>query len=398
MPIDEFNPVFLSDSESKEIATRQLLSFLSVTEEESQKRAPSKKLFSLSKIPTDAITDAPLLFKWKSRPIYDVDGVLLFWDQSIELDDANSLTVRTAASDLLRTPVWSVRAGEKQDLDTLISKAREALGDSPELEPVLVDHETTPRMICYAYPRLGMLAASRTQPSVRFILDLWERKPIPVEKPPHGAESEPREESVSTIWSPYDLVTRATVDRFRARFRRQRGSLPRLPTSPEQLRPAVAAARATIEELTTDPELSPKIGQTKSSFCAPATMQMILRHHHVNKTQRQIADEMDTTPDGTRPEDQADAVDNLTSDTFVGLLDKTTSFTEAKDEIRANRPFKTGDIGHARACCGFMIETNIREWLYIYDPLPVDAGDIYFESWEANYHWDYIYVRPSPSM
>ena len=123
MDLDKYKPNFLTDDESKEIATRQILSFLSVNEEESHKRGPSKALFSLSKIPAGAIDDQAPFFTWQGRPIYDVDGVLLFRDQSIDLDGKNSLTVRTAGSDLLRTPVWSVRAGVNPGFDTLISDA-----------------------------------------------------------------------------------------------------------------------------------------------------------------------------------------------------------------------------------------------------------------------------------
>ena len=399
MSVEEFKPNFLSDDESKDIATRQLLSFLYVNEEGRKKRAPSMALFSLSKIPPDAITEEPPLFKWKSRRIYDVDGVLLFWDQSIQLDDVNTLTVRTAASDLLRTPVWSVRAGKTHDFDTLIEKTRSALNDSG-LKPVQED-ETAPRLICYAYPKLGILAASVNHPNERYVVDLWERKPIPVEKHQKGHQnghgSEPREESVKTVWSPYDLVTRATVDRYRARFQRQSGTLNGMPSNPARLGPAIAIATAGSTLKTTDPELLPVISQERSSYCAPATMAMILRHHGIVETQEIIASKMGTTSGGTYPDDQAEAVEELTYDALIGTLDLTTSFAEGKAEIIDNRPFKTGGVAHARACCGFMIESNLKEWLYIYDPMPVDAGDMYFEAWEPPYHGDYIYVRPRSS-
>jgi len=260
---------------------------------------------------------------------------------------------------------------------------------------VLVKPEKTPRLICYAYPKLGILAASPAHPDRRYIVDLSNREIVPVEKNEEHEKGEPREESVNTIWSPYDLVTRATVERFRARFRRQRAELPAMPTSPEQIPPAIAAAREKVEEKTTIPALT-KTGQVKSFFCAPATMQMILLLYDVIKKQREIADVMLTTEAGTEPDDQADAVDNLTSFVFVGSLDETTSFTEAKDELRLDRPFKVGSLAHARACGGFMTETNGKEWLHIYDPWPQFKGDVYFEAWETDYLVDFIYVRPAP--
>lgn len=402
MPIDQFKFAYISDAESKEIATRQVLSFLSVNEEEHKKRAPSKKLFSLSKIPPDAIADACPFFKWESRAIYDVDGFLLFWDQSLRLDDANSLTVRTAGSDLLRTPVWSVAVGPTDNFEDLITETRSALNaDFPNFKPVLEHGEETPRLICYAYPRLGILASSVGQPSKRFVVDLWERKPIPVEREEHE-DDEPHEEYVNTVWSPYDLVSRATVDRFRARFRRQRGSLNEMPATPDQITPDVAKARDKVCEFTTTPELT-LIGQKTSYFCAPATMAMILCRLGFTDDQFAIAPVMNTENDGTDPDDQAGAVDNLTGYQFVGLLDPTTSFSEAKVEIRAHRPFKIGTAGHSRACCGFMVEridpvaNTTRDWLYVYDPWPRKKGKIYFESWEAGYLYDFIYILPPTS-
>ena len=393
MDSDKYKPNFLTDDESKEIATRQILSFLSVDEEESHKRGPSKALFSLSKIPAAAIGDRAPFFKWQSRPIYDVDGVLLFWDQSIELDGKNSLTVRTAGSDLLRTPVWSVRAGETPEFKTLISDALTTLADTP-LKPVMFEPESTPRLICYAYPRLGILAASLAQPEVRYIVDLSDRTIVPAEKTEEDAKKQPREESVKTIWSPYDLVSRATVERFRGRFNRQRGELPGMPATRERISTEAAAARDKIEEKVTNPALIKK-GQVKSYYCAPAAMQIILRRYDVIKTQLVIACEMRTDEDGTEPVNQADAVDNLAG-LFVGLLDNTTSFTEAREELLLDRPFKVGSLAHARACGGFMIEKNDRKWLHIYDPWPQLKGDVYFEAWDSDYLVDFIYVRPAP--
>lgn len=403
MPIDKFKFTPISDADSKAYATRQILSFLSVNEEEHKKRAPSKKLFSLSKIPPDQIGNTEPFFKWESREIYDVDNVLLFRDQTLRLDDVNSLTVRTAATDLLRTPVWSVAAGPTDNFEDLITETRSALTNNfPNYKPVVEHGEDTPRLICYGYPRLGILVSSDAQPGKRFVVDLWEREPIPVERVEHG-DDEPHEEYVNTVWSPYDLVSRATVDRFRARFRRQGSSLPGMPATPEQITPLVAAARDKVSEFTTTPELK-LMGQKNSYYCAPATMAMIIYRLGFTDDQFVIAPEMKTNSGGTYPDKQADAVDNLTAFKFVGRLDSTTSFDEAKVEILAHRPFKIGTAGHSRACCGFMVERidpvagTTRDWLYVYDPWPRKEGKIYFESWEAGYLYDFIYVLPATSM
>jgi len=396
MPTYDLQPVFLSEEEAKLIASKQLLSFLFVRSKakrpgQERELAPSKALFSFKALPRDVFRDAPPWFNWSSRQIYDVDGLLLFRDHTLKLDSDNEIQVRAAASDLLRTPVWSVRAGKAWDIDGLIAKALTVIKETTDLEPILVEGEKTVRLICYGYPRLGIPCRSQTQPSLKFVMDLWDLVLIPVGPTEQNAPPE----SVKTIWSPYDWVARPTIGHFRSRFQINLALLPELPETIEGLPRAIRTARAAIiEEQTTNPELT-LIGQQTNFFCAPATAKLILEHHGISKTQDQIAAAMHTLPTGTRPEDQVRAIPGLTRWSFDGRLDNTTSFSEAKDEIRANRPFKTGTATHARACGGFKVEQGGKEWLYLYDPLPSNQGCIYFENWEADHYLDYMYVRPS---
>lgn len=392
----DLQPVYLTEQESKFIASKQLLSFLFVRgtasrPREGRARAPSKALFSFGVLPLNSFTESPPFFNWKSRPIYDVDGLLLFRDHTLKLDSNNEIQVRTGASDLLRTPVWSVRAGRAWDIDGLVEKALKVIKETADLEPILVDHEKTVRLICYGYPRLGILCRSHKRRTRKFVMDLWDLVLIPV----GPADQNAPPESVKTIWSPYDWVGRPTLSHFRSRFKQNLESLPELSETLKDLPDAIEAAQADIiEELTTNPEIK-LIGQQTDFFCAPATAKMILEQHGISKSQDEIADAMQTLPTGTTPEDQKEAILGLTDWRFDGLLDTSTSFSEAKDEIRENRPFKAGTATHARACGGFKVEQDGREWLYLYDPLPSNVGTIYYENWEADYYLDYMYVRPA---
>ena len=103
---------------------------------------------------------------------------------------------------------------------------------------------------------------------------------------------------------------------------------------------------------------------------------------------------METTDDGATPDNQVDAIPGLGYSALAAELDTGTSFEEGRCEIRENRPFKTGNGSHARACGGFLIERGGKQWLYVYDPLPTGIGDTYFEAWDAGQHADYMYVRP----
>jgi hypothetical protein len=436
MPTLNLRPAFLSEQESQVIASRRLLSFLTLPDSEGEKKrvargaesaprkpllrrllsfliflatkiwkkhiahgagsAPSKSLFSFAALPKDAFTTGPALFNWTNRDIYDVDGRLLFRDQTIKLDRGNELQVRTAGSDLLRTPVWSVRAGPVLDVEGQITKALSALGERCDLKPLLVDDEATVRLVCYSYPKLGILCYSLEDPAVRSVIDLWELNIIPLDY----SEQCPPAESVITVWSPYDFVVPATLGHYCSKWRRNIALLPALPKSVEALPMAIMEARTSIlEECTTQPELT-LVGQLTNTFCAAATAKMILLYYGIepdgiHPKQGTIATDMHTNRStGADPVDQVNAIPTLTHDKLLAELDETTSFSEAKEEIRQGRPFKTGGASHARACDGFKVEEGEQNWLHIYDPWPPNQGQISYEAWEAGHHINYMYVRP----
>ena len=395
MPKVDIPLTYVTEQDSKLFATRQILPFLYAPERprrrnsRQRRRAPTKALLSLARIPREAFTNAPELFKWKTRPVYDVDGLLLFRFQTIALGPQKELQVVTAASSLLRSPVWSIRAGRAANLDKLINKALAFVKASTNLVAEIKDDEKTARLICYSYPKLGILCHSKTDTTRKSVVDLWDLIVIPVE----SREREPRLELVTRVWSPYDFVSGATVDFLRMRWLINLALLPPLPKRVEDLPKAIELAGGSIAaSSTTTPELC-LVGQQTPSYCAPASIKMILDFYEIEKTQQQIAYAMNTRGSGTLLEYQESAIPRLTQSDLTATLDDTTSFAEAQEEICQNRPFKTGTVGHARACGGFLIEGSSKEWLYIYDPLPPHEGRIYHEAYEVGYHLNYLYVR-----
>lgn len=333
------------------------------------------------------IEESPF-FDWKSREIYDVEGRLLFRDHIIDLIGHNELRVRTAASDLLRTPVWSLKAGPALDVEGMMEKTLAVLRDYNDLLPLLDDEEGI-RLVSYSYPKLGILCYARTAPHVRFVIDIAE----PIILPLDSFERQEHPESPSTVWSPYDEVVTSKIAQFRSLWERNVARLAGPLEVEGDLRQAVRAARAVIlEEKTTNPELI-LIGQQTEIFCAAASVQMILKQHGIDKTQDEVAAAMNTGPHGADPADQEKAISILT-DKLEGELDLTASLDVGKSEIRQHRPFKTAIPGHARACGGFKVEEGGRNSLYIYDPYPPNQGDIYYEDWDAVTHTNNIYIRP----
>jgi hypothetical protein len=143
--------------------------------------------------------------------------------------------------------------------------------------------------------------------------------------------------------------------------------------------------------------------QQTNVYCAVATGQMILDWHRWYYTQDQIAAAMNTGAGGTNNDDQVSGYESLTNFSFNATYDASAQWSEAKAEIDAGRPLKSGVPGHARACNGWR-----RGWsfgfggfeyaLHIYDPWPwnadiCDGGAVYWEDWDAITHTNWIYVR-----
>jgi Peptidase_C39 like family len=144
--------------------------------------------------------------------------------------------------------------------------------------------------------------------------------------------------------------------------------------------------------------------QQTDVFCAVATGQMILDFYKYHFTQDQIATAMNTGAGGTTNPDQVTGYETLSGNCLDATFDGTADWAEARAEIDANRPVKSGIPGHARACAGWkrqnisLIGQPLRRWLRIHDPWPWNAdicarGQIVWEDWDAVNHTNFIYVR-----
>jgi hypothetical protein len=144
--------------------------------------------------------------------------------------------------------------------------------------------------------------------------------------------------------------------------------------------------------------------QKTNVYCAVATGQMILDYYRYYYSQDDIATAMVTGPGGTTNPGQVQGYETLSKNCLDATYDSTANWSEAKAEIDANRPVKSGVPGHARACAGwkrqniFIIGQQPKRWLKIYDPWPWNAdicngGKIVWEDWDTITHTNFIYVR-----
>lgn len=397
----DLQPYFLDEQQCKEFATRQMLSFITFPDSEIEppphvRPASGESLFSFNAIPDKAFGDRPELFNWKSRDIYDVDGLLLFRDQTLDLGSGNEWHVRVAANSLLREQVWCTCAYAEPEpnrsLKVLVENALAVLRGNDSLEPFIVADEENVRLVAYNYPRLGILCYSRADHDARFVLDIENLTVISLEQQTPSANSE----SVTAVWSPYDAVNRSTAAHFCGLWQRNLLTLPALPEShadlPDDIR---EAENFVLEQHIVNPMLTP-IAQESDAHCAAATAQMILAHYDLNnRSQAEVADLMQTGPTGAKPEDQLTGLNEiLKGSPYIATLDNGPTYAEALDELRADRPLKTGGPIHARAVAGFRVETNGKKWLYIFDPRPTGQGSICCEIWDEAIHKNFMYVRP----
>jgi hypothetical protein len=382
-------PNFLSEEECRLIASRQVLSFITLPENDPEPPIDDS-LFSLDELPDEAIGGGAALFNWRSRDIYDVDGLLLFREMSLDLVSGEEVSVGVAASDLLPTPVECLcrSGGEGLSVEDKVARALAWLRDHADVEPIVEEGEEDVRLVSYSYPSLGIMARSRTNHAARSVVNLDELTIIPID--PYAIQENP--ESVTAVWSPYDAAVRSTISHFRRLWKQNMNSLPTLPETPEQLPDKIREARPSTPPVILPLKLIP---QQTANFCAAATAQMILDYHHLNnKPQDVIAAAMETGPSGADPEDQVDGLNKLFGRSVQAELDRTPSFEEVRTEILAKRPFKTGGPYHARAVCGYRIEEGDKKWLFIFDPEPANQGRVCRCAWNEGSHHNFMYVRP----
>lgn len=144
--------------------------------------------------------------------------------------------------------------------------------------------------------------------------------------------------------------------------------------------------------------------QHTNVYCAVATGQMILDFYRYHYDQDDIATAMGTGAGGTGNPGQVAGYESLSNNCLNATYDTSANWSEAKAEIDANRPVKSGVPGHARACAGWkrqniwIIGQTPKRWLQIYDPWPWNTdicagGQVYWEDWEAINHTNFIYLR-----
>ena len=348
-------------------------------------------------------------------PIYDLNGKLLFQEFTIRDGERVAGIVRSSASGVLGAPVVAMYEGpRKWDPQKAFDEAR-ARVEKRYQGPKILDME----LVCYSYPKIGVRVDMLGVPSVIYDVATFE--------PVHRFGSD--EPEGFTAYSFYDEIAarRAPEKQRRFDFASRELEMVRR-AAPGVLSPRVQVsdlvrfrdALTAVYDIELFPLTSSKVlkyaprcsphdcfalyAQQTDVYCAVATGQMILDFYRYHFTQNQIAVAMGTDSSGTTNPGQVSGYQSLSNNGLVATYDTSADWSEAKAEIDANRPLKSGIPGHARACAGYMRQNIFLYsqppalWLRIYDPWPWNAdicqgGAVVWEDWDAVDHTNFIYVR-----
>jgi hypothetical protein len=352
----------------------------------------------------------------RTRTIHDLDGRPLFHDVDLDGPDAPAGVIRLAASETIGSPLISIEAGPRRwDPDAAL---RNAPSVATALHPKARVRST--ELVVYGYPKVGVRVSLDDRDrggTTDVVLDASDLRPVVG----RGAD----ELEGSAAYSYYADIVEPELDRRTRRFARGaenveglRKSFPELferdfvitPDLRERL--DLAARRFWIIDQARVLPYAPRCNQAEdfalraqqtNVFCAVATAQMILDWHRWYFTQDQIAAAMSTGAGGTTNPNQVTGYETLTGGAFDATFDGAATWAEAKAEIDAGRPLKSGIPGHARACAGYrrthnLFTHHVDLLLRIYDPWPWNAdicqgGAVYWEDWDAVQHTNWIYVR-----
>jgi hypothetical protein len=352
--------------------------------------------------------------------IHDLNGAPLFYD--FELTEGADVAgiVRAAASPTVGTPLIAVELGRRTwDAKEAIQAAENSVRKEPGRAEV-----TGSKLVCYCYPKIGVevsFTVPRQGPS-RVIIDVADGLPVKN----IGAD----EPEGSSAYSYYDVVVAPTETARRGRWERNEEDAAILrrvdpalldPSSRVEEDARTRVQKRLIRELPYRAMLLPHqkvvrfgsrcaphecfslYAQETNVFCAVATGQMILDFYRWYYTQDEIAAAMGTGAGGTGNDGQVAGYQSLSRRCLDAIIDTSALWTEAKVEIDANRPVKSGIPGHARAVAGWMKTWSWASWnwelaLKVYDPWPWNAdicagGAVVWEDWDAVTHTNFIYVR-----
>ena len=267
--------------------------------------------------------------------IYDVSGNLLFRDFILSLDSANELRVRTGANKALGIVIVSLSVGPPLNRPKLVAAAvstAQKLGLGVPLEAA--------RVVCYAYPRLGIVVPGHAEGPA--VIDLVDHRVLPLEHSGEGGEG-------WSTWQPFAQLSSDEAKEAAGKFEAEVLALQSSPSSSSKT-PEPAGVAFSAPALLDRSIPLPLVVQESDNFCAPAASQMILMHHGIRLDQREIAAKMGDVEaielEGTRPSEQLGGLNAICRSR--GLLAEIIFANDVQNDWDKALPRLVDEISHHR--------------------------------------------------
>ena len=349
--------------------------------------------------------------------IHDLNGQVLFYEFEAMQGRTTVGTIKASASKTIGSPVPTVEFGPR----TWDPKKASRKAEDLTVERLPKANITETELVCYSYPKIGV-RVNFSEPRLgnqSLIFDVADHSLVKT----FGADElegltsfsfygeivEPHLAEKERLWELADNELEAALSKSPRIFEDvfEESELIDVKNMLTPKRIAREILPISISKILTYSPRCPSrthqcfalYGQRTNVYCAVATGQMILDFHRYYFSQSDIAEAMGTGPGGTTNPGQVAGYETLTGHCLDATLDLSATLSEAKAEIDANRPLKSGSPGHARACAGYRKDFfSPKYWLRIYDPWPWDpdpckGGKIIWEDWDAVTHTNFIYVR-----
>jgi len=348
--------------------------------------------------------------------IHDLNGEPLFYEFSVFDGEREVGRVKAAASRLVGSPVVTIERGPRAWDPAKATKL--ALQAAKKANPRRA--AKAKEFVCYSYPKIGVRVEFAGERPNSIIVDVADGSIVQsfgddeIDGQTAWSFLEARSECGSAgrlcRFEEFDreleAARKSSKDMFATAFTARELVAVRSRLTPVS---AYAVALYSSRVLKYGPRCSPHdcfalYAQQTNVYCAVATGQMILDFYRRPFDQTAIAAAMGTGATGTSFAGQETGYETLSNGCLDAWHDFSADWTEAKAEIDANRPLKSGIPGHARACAGwkrqnfFLLHSTPQRWLKIYDPWPWNAdlcagGAVYWEDWDAVTHTNWCFVR-----
>jgi hypothetical protein len=354
--------------------------------------------------------------------IKDINGEPLFYEFTARVGRREGGRIRAAASELVGSPVLAMEQGPRRwDPKRAVEMATAAAKKAYPREEI-----TETELVAYSYPKIGVRVRIGQERGRNLIFDaadgtqvlLYNEEALEGQSAWSYLESMEVDEQKKRTTTFKEATRELEVARERSPLAFAKSFTPRelsnlrrqlVIASDYLIIPFISSRVLRFGPRCTSHPCFELYAQQTNVFCAVATGQMILDFYRRHFSQDDIATAMSTGAGGTSHSGQENGYESLSNGCLDAGHDYSPSWAKGKAEIDANRPFKSGIPGHARACAGwqrqnlFWLPGGPRRWLQIYDPWPWNAdicagGSIYWEDWEAQTHTNFCYVRHSTTQ